>query len=339
MLLANYLVAQHLVMKQPDAGVLRCHPKPKKDKLDKFLEYCRVNGIGDLRADSAAQLQQSIHQLREKDPILDACLQVLASEPMQEAQYFRCGKEPSPDSWRHYALNIPYYTHFTSPIRRYADVLVHRGLTLALDMNVSDAKERKMTEAEKLEKEFLYLGYRREEIENCTEHCNEKKTSSKMAQEESDKLFFAVWLREQEKKGTPLETMGVVLGMGKSFFRILMPQFGHNEQVTWTDIQPAAELLKFTAPEAQRALVKLSRKGNSSKKAGQNIANQINVEKSKADNCKEEDADTEKSVLELGVLSRLRVRLTARPVETRLKIRVSILGLWEEDLTVEQLSL
>ena len=46
---------------------------------------------------------------------------------MKQAEYFAASVR-TPDQWRHYALAIPYYTHFTSPIRRYADVVVHRLL-------------------------------------------------------------------------------------------------------------------------------------------------------------------------------------------------------------------
>ena len=41
--------------------------------------------------------------------------------------------------FHHYALNVPLYTHFTSPIRRYADVNVHRLLAAALGMTSSDS--------------------------------------------------------------------------------------------------------------------------------------------------------------------------------------------------------
>eukprot|EP00960_Hanusia_phi_P017111 503360-Hanusia_phi.AAC.1 len=51
---------------------------------------------------------------------------------MQLATYFCTGKLPE-DSWGHYALAMDMYTHFTSPIRRYADVVVHRLLQAALD--------------------------------------------------------------------------------------------------------------------------------------------------------------------------------------------------------------
>jgi exoribonuclease R len=54
-------------------------------------------------------------------------LQQYAMLPMPLAQYIAAGDGGS-QSWRHYALSIPYYTHFTSPIRRYADVVVHRLL-------------------------------------------------------------------------------------------------------------------------------------------------------------------------------------------------------------------
>ena len=48
--------------------------------------------------------------------------------------YFCTGYIEKEEHYGHYALNVPRYTHFTSPIRRYADVLVHRLLGAALDV-------------------------------------------------------------------------------------------------------------------------------------------------------------------------------------------------------------
>lgn len=50
----------------------------------------------------------------------------------QTAEYFCTGTLEDHSEWRHYALNVPFYTHFTSPIRRYADVMVHRLLAECL---------------------------------------------------------------------------------------------------------------------------------------------------------------------------------------------------------------
>lgn len=59
-------------------------------------------------------------------------LKAHVSPPPQMAQYFCSGVLRDQEQFRHYALNVPLYTHFTSPIRRFADVMVHRLLAAAL---------------------------------------------------------------------------------------------------------------------------------------------------------------------------------------------------------------
>lgn len=99
-------------------------------------------------------------------PFFSQVCTVMATIPMQNAEYVAAG---AAESWRHYALNIPIYTHFTSPIRRYADIMVHRILTATLENAVDQT-------------------YEVDAIAKIADHCNEKRLSAKNAQERSDEV-------------------------------------------------------------------------------------------------------------------------------------------------------
>ena len=78
---------------------------------------------------SSGALQKSIREV--EDPGAQRLLEILSTKAMHRAKYF-CAGMLDIAKYSHYALNTPLYTHFTSPIRRYADVIVHRQLESVL---------------------------------------------------------------------------------------------------------------------------------------------------------------------------------------------------------------
>lgn len=81
---------------------------------------------------------------------------------LQLARYFCTGSIEEEEQYDHYALNVPRYTHFTSPIRRYADVMVHRLLGSALDVAPP----------------FKLMS---DDVADQAEVCNKKKKNAKLA--------------------------------------------------------------------------------------------------------------------------------------------------------------
>lgn len=122
MLIANEAVAKHICHAQIPC-VYRIHEDPDLDKLKDFREYAQSFGykVGDVAHRHELQkLLQAVEGKPEKYAVQLALLRSL-----KRAAY-------SPKPVGHYGLNKKFYTHFTSPIRRYADLIVHRTLLASI---------------------------------------------------------------------------------------------------------------------------------------------------------------------------------------------------------------
>ncbi|CAH8457224.1 unnamed protein product [Heterobilharzia americana] len=133
----------------------------------------------------------------------------LLSKAMNLAVYFCLGLLPSKLSPAHYALNMQLYTHFTSPIRRYADVIVHRQLSATLVEEEINPDKAAWYLSTALPKRITPL-----DLQQQAEVCNSKKLSARLASEESAELFFVLFVKET---GPLMETCAVTALLDRSF--------------------------------------------------------------------------------------------------------------------------
>lgn len=119
MLVANECVAEHFA-KRKSPFIYRIHETPKAEKLQKFMDYASLFGVpiyGTANSLGQKALQEFMARIAGQPGHEVMSMMLLRS--MQQARY-------SEDNHGHYGLAADYYTHFTSPIRRYPDLLVHR---------------------------------------------------------------------------------------------------------------------------------------------------------------------------------------------------------------------
>eukprot|EP01118_Nematostelium_gracile_P018621 TRINITY_DN8336_c0_g1_i3.p1 TRINITY_DN8336_c0_g1~~TRINITY_DN8336_c0_g1_i3.p1 ORF type:complete len:754 (+),score=236.92 TRINITY_DN8336_c0_g1_i3:352-2613(+) len=219
MLLANQRVAVKISSEFPDIAMLRNHASPKESKLDGFKKVCKNLGT-DIDISSGRAMRESLIKLKESfSPAIFQALQILGTKSMQLAKYFCTGDLPESE-WRHYALNVDHYTHFTSPIRRYPDIVVHRLLDACLDP---------------IRKENRTGLFNQDKCGEVAEHCNEKKLLARRAQEASSELFLKLLIIAH-----PHNSDAVVLSLGERFITCIVPTF-NQEMKIWMEDLPIKE--------------------------------------------------------------------------------------------------
>lgn len=149
MLLANREVAEFVAtngkmtgkaVKNPKTFIYRIHDEPNPIKIEGLKEFVGNFGYrtelssGDSRK-TAKQLNDLLDSAKEKPEFM--AIEMLALRSMAKASY-------STDNIGHYGLAFKYYTHFTSPIRRYPDTMVHR--LLAMYLNNADSQDKRYYE-------------------------------------------------------------------------------------------------------------------------------------------------------------------------------------------------
>jgi ribonuclease R len=176
MLAANEAVARFFESRDLPT-VYRIHGQPKEEKLETFVQFAEQFGY-EIKLDeagrvTAAELNEFLHRIEGKPE--QRALNHLLLRSMMQAVY-------SPENIGHFGLAAPSYLHFTSPIRRYPDLIVHRLL-----------KELWLREGAGLSPGEK--GAQLERLQTVAAHCSERERAATDAEREIDAFYTASFLR------------------------------------------------------------------------------------------------------------------------------------------------
>ena len=139
MLLANREVAHYVtksLKSKAPTFVYRIHETPNEEKIKSLSDFVKNFGYKFTPSKNPREIATELNTLMEesKGRPENAAISILALRSMARAEY-------STDNVGHYGLGFDYYTHFTSPIRRYPDMMVHRLLARYMDKGRSEKKQ------------------------------------------------------------------------------------------------------------------------------------------------------------------------------------------------------
>lgn len=188
MLAANRAVAEYLVAHEV-LGLFRVHEEPDTGDLKQFAEFLSGFGLVLRPPYDRHKLKLVLDRVRGKDYQHAVHLALLTS--LKQAHY-------SAECRPHYALNFTRYLHFTSPIRRYPDLIVHRALDECFQPEQKALPARGKKRRGAMGEEAYYR--RLASLRQLAVHCSERERGADDAEEEYAKVLQIQYLRQHRRE-------------------------------------------------------------------------------------------------------------------------------------------
>lgn len=203
MLLANISVARYIVENFPEFSLLRRHPIPPTGNFESLIKAGLAKDFI-IEVEDGKKLAESLENcILPDNPYFNTMMRMKATRCMTQALYF-CSGTLSEKEYFHYGLAVSIYTHFTSPIRRYADIIVHRLLAAALGVA---ATHPTLVNKKGLQELCNKLNYRHKKAQD--------------AGRSSVNLYMHLLLKDKM-----IEENGYIFSVGEHSLIILLPKYG-----------------------------------------------------------------------------------------------------------------
>ncbi|EMG49480.1 Exosome complex exonuclease RRP44 [Candida maltosa Xu316] len=205
MLFANISVARKIYDAYPQTAMLRRHAAPPATNFEILNDMLNVrkNGMS-ISLESSKALADSLDRCVDaSDPYFNTLVRIMSTRCMMAAEYFPSGSYGYPE-FRHYGLAVDIYTHFTSPIRRYCDVVAHRQLAGAIGYENLDLSHRDKSK-----------------MEMIVRNINRRHRNAQFAGRSSIEYYVGQVMRNNES-----EHEGYVIKIFNNGIVVLVPKFG-----------------------------------------------------------------------------------------------------------------
>ncbi|GAM29330.1 hypothetical protein SAMD00019534_125060 [Acytostelium subglobosum LB1] len=211
MILANASVGTRIHAFYSGSALLRRHPMPNNlgfEAIRPLFDLCGFDLNTKTNKDLATSLQNAV---KKEDPFINTILKLKTVNILSEAIYFSTGSLNVAEYY-HYGLALDKYTHFTSPIRRYADIIVHRQLWDAINSRRNDV-------------------YTDHSMSKLADHLNLRHRASKTLQREATQMFQSLYFRIRPKQSVE----AIVTDVRSNAVIVYVPEYGLRERIYLLD--------------------------------------------------------------------------------------------------------